>query len=70
MFANKVADELVCKETEILEKTIPQMYEVMQEVAKIACMYVKRQYGVILPAIGGANGRRENVWWVNPWRDD
>ena len=50
MFANKVADELVCKETDILEKTIPQMFEVMQEVAKIACMYVKRQYGVILSA--------------------
>ena len=43
LFADKVADELACKETEILEKTIPQMYEVMQEVAKIACMYVKRQ---------------------------
>ena len=42
-FAGKVADEIVCKETEILEKTIPQMFEVMQEVAKITCKYVKRQ---------------------------
>ena len=56
-FAKIVADELVCKETEILEKTIPQMFEVMQDVAKITCMYVKRQYGVIFSAIGGADGR-------------
>ena len=40
--ANKVADEIVCEETYILEKTIPRMLEVMQMVAKFACDYVKR----------------------------
>ena len=69
-FADKVADELVCKETEILEKTIPQMFEVMQDVAKVACVYVKRQYGAIFSACGGTDGHRENVGWANPWRGD
>ena len=40
--ADKVADEIVCKETEILERIIPQMFEVMQRVAKFSCDYVKR----------------------------
>ena len=40
--ADKVADEIVCEETDILEKTIPRMFEVMQTVAKFACDYVKR----------------------------
>ena len=41
LFADKVADEIVCKETEILEKTIPRMFEVMQMVARVSCDYVK-----------------------------
>jgi len=41
IFADKVADEIVCKETEILEKIIPRMFEVMQRVAKFSCDYVK-----------------------------
>jgi len=39
--ADKVADEIVCEETEILEKVIPRMFEVMQRVAKFSCDYVK-----------------------------
>ena len=39
--ADKVADEIVCEETEILEKIIPRMFEVMQRVAKFSCDYVK-----------------------------
>ena len=39
--ADKVADEVVCKETEILEDVIPRMFEVMQRVAKFSCDYVK-----------------------------
>jgi len=41
-FADKVADEIVYEETEILEKTIPRMFGVMQKVAKYSCDYVKR----------------------------
>ena len=41
--ADKVADEIVCEETEILEKIIPRMFEVMQRVAKFSCDYVKRR---------------------------
>ena len=41
-FADKVADEIVCEETDILEKTIPRMFEVMQTVATFVCNYVKR----------------------------
>ena len=37
----KVADDVVCEETEILEKVIQRMFEVMQEVAKFSCEYVK-----------------------------
>ena len=40
--ADKVADEIVCEETEILEKIMPRMFEVMQKIAKFLCDYVKR----------------------------
>ena len=39
--ANMVADEIVCEETDILEKIIPRMFEVMHRVAKISCNYVR-----------------------------
>ena len=42
VFADKVADEIVYEETEILDKTIPRMFEVMQKVAKCSCDYVRR----------------------------
>ena len=42
VFADKVADEIVCKETEVLEKIIPRMFKVMQMVAVFSCNYVKR----------------------------
>ena len=41
-FAEAVVDEIVYEETDILEKTIPRMFEVMQKVAKYSCDYVKR----------------------------
>ena len=41
-FADKVANDIVGEETEILEKTIPEMFEVMQKVAGFSCEYVKR----------------------------
>ena len=40
-FADIVADELVCEETDLLEEIIPRMYEVVHKVAKLSCGYVK-----------------------------
>ena len=40
--ADKVADEIVSEEAEILDKLMPRMFEVMQKVAKFSCSYVKR----------------------------
>jgi hypothetical protein len=39
--ADKVADEIVCEETEILDKIMPRMFGVMQKIAKFLCNYVK-----------------------------
>ena len=39
--ADKVADEIVSEETEILDKIMPRMFEVMQKVARFLCGYVK-----------------------------
>ncbi len=52
-FAGKVAEEIVGEETEILEKTIPRMFEVMQKVARFSCDYVKRgRFGRESPFLG------------------
>ena len=40
--ADKVSDEIVSEETEILDKIIPRMFAVMQKIAKFLCEYVKR----------------------------
>ena len=40
--AKKVADEIVCEETDILEEIIPRMFKVMQRVAEYSCDYVRR----------------------------
>jgi hypothetical protein len=40
--ADKVADEIVSEETEILEKIMPRMFGVMQKIAGFLCNYVKR----------------------------
>ena len=40
--ADKVADEIVCKETDILEEIIPRMFQVMRKVAEYSCDYVRR----------------------------
>ena len=37
----KVADDVVCEETEILEKAIQRMFSVMRKVAEFSCNYVK-----------------------------
>jgi len=72
-FADKVADEIVYEETEILEKTIPRMFEVMQRVAKYLCEYVRRgRFGRLLPGLGSsiADDRREDVGWASPLGED
>ena len=40
--AKTVADEIICKETNILEEIIPRMFKVMQRVAEYSCNYVRR----------------------------
>jgi len=39
--AGKVADEIVSEETEILDKIIPRMFQVMHKAAMVSCDYVK-----------------------------
>ena len=60
--ADKVADEIVCEETEILDKLIPRMFEVMHKTAKISCDYVKRGRFSRSSFLDSANAddRREN----------
>jgi len=40
-FADTVAEEIVCEETDLLETIIPRMFEVMYRTAKISCNYVR-----------------------------
>jgi hypothetical protein len=40
-FADRVAEEIVCEETDLMEEIIPRMFEVMHKVAKVSCDYVK-----------------------------
>jgi hypothetical protein len=64
---DKVADDIMCKETEILKKVIPRMFEVMHMTLKVSCDYIKRgRFGKQLSfrALANANGRRENAIWA------
>ena len=73
LFANEVADEIVYEETEILEKTIPQMFKVMQKVAGFSCDYVRRgRFGKLSPGLDSAvaDDRREDVGWAGPPGED
>ena len=40
--ADKVADEIVGEETDILDTIMPRMFNVMQTIANFLCEYVKR----------------------------
>ena len=44
--ADKGADEISSKETKIIEKTTPRMYEAMYRVARFLCDYVKPPCGL------------------------
>jgi len=65
--AEKVADEIVCDEMEILEMIVPRMFEVMQTTVNILCGYVKRgRFGVSsFLDLENADGRRENKRWAH-----
>jgi hypothetical protein len=68
-FADKVADEISTEETEILGKTIPRMFKVMENVAKCSCDYVKRgRFGAhsVFLNFANADDRREDVEWAGP----
>ena len=39
---DKVEEEIVSEETQILDKIMPRMFEAMQKIAKFLCDYVKR----------------------------
>ena len=72
-FADKVADEIVYEETDILEKTIPRMFKVMQTVAKCSCDYVKRgrfgrQWAFL--NLANADDRREDDEWARQPGED
>jgi len=72
-FADKVADEIAYEETEILERTIPQMSNVMQRVANFSCDYVRRgRFGRQAPSLDFvvADDHREDVGWAGPPRED
>jgi hypothetical protein len=40
-FADRAAEEIVYEEASLLKQIIPRMFEVMLEVAKVSCDYVK-----------------------------
>ena len=54
--ANKIADEIVCEETDILEKIIPRMFEVMYRVAKLSCNYIRHGRRLFLALTGADDG--------------
>jgi len=64
--ADSVEEEIVCEETTILKKTIPQMFNLMQTVVEFLCDYVKRgrlgRRSVSLDS-ADADGRREDESW-------
>src|SRR5258707_14133615 len=73
IFADKVADEIVYEETEILEKTIPRMFKVMEKVAKCSCDYVKRgRFGrqSAFLHLANADDRRKDVERTRPPGED
>jgi hypothetical protein len=65
----KVADDIVCEETEFLKKVIQRMFEVMHKVAEFSCNYVKggrRSYS----GLASADDHSENDWWARPPGED
>jgi hypothetical protein len=71
--AAELEEEIVWEEADVLEKTIPRMFEVILRVAKFSCEYVKRgRFGrpsSFLDLVN-ADGRRESGARVDPPADD
>ena len=67
-FADKVADEVVSEETEMLEKVIQRMFEVMDRVARFSCKYVRHGRSYLL-GLASADHRSENFWWARDRRN-
>ena len=65
----RVADDIVCEETEILDKATQRMFEVMRKVAEFSCNYVKgsSQSGFGLTS---TDVHSEIGWWDGPPRED
>ena len=66
--ADKVAEDIVYEETEVLEKLMPRMFEVMQAVAKFSCDYVRRgRFGgeFCFLDLENADSCRENERWTD-----
>jgi hypothetical protein len=58
-FADTVMEEIVMEETDLLDKTIPRMFEVILKTAEVSCDYVRR--GRWSPeALTRANNRSED----------
>ena len=69
--ADQVADEILYEKTEILEKTISRMFEVMYRVAEFSCDYVKHgRRSCHLSAFASADGRSENEGRADLLGDD
>src|SRR5258706_14568867 len=73
VFADKVADKIVYEETDILEKTIPRMFKVMENVVKCSCDYVKcgrfGRWSAFLD-LANADDRRKDIEWACPPGED
>ena len=65
----KVADDIVCEETEILEKVIQRMFGVMHKVADFSCNYVKGDMRSCSYLIS-ADDHSEIGWWTGPPGED
>jgi len=65
----KVADDVVCEETEILEKVIQRMFEVMRKVAEFSCNYVKGNRRSFLE-LASTDDHSESGWWVGLLGED
>ena len=67
-----MVDKFVYEETEIVEKIIPRMFEVMEKVAKFSCDYIKRgRFGRQSSFLDLAGAEcSEHSGWAGQLRDD